>query len=205
MKTLLKTVFIAGTIALAIPSLANARGYKTTISSPLETAVKVEVVMSEEMQHRANNLPTKSGARNFGQTRGIRKGFATNGFLGERELERLSASLERKITKRLTKKGLDVSSDAPVTLKITVEDAKNNRPTQEQLTRDTGLSFKSFAIGGAEMSAELIDQSGNSLGTMHYKNYASNIQQNQQFVSTWFEAERTFDWFARRAAKTLAN
>jgi len=98
-----------------------------------------------------------------------------------------------------------VSDDAPVTLRVTIENAKNNRPTFEQLSQDINLSFQSFGVGGAEMSAELVDQDGNSLGTMSYTYYETDIRQNQQFASIWFDANRSFSRFANRAAKTLAN
>lgn len=205
MRSTFKTFVLAGAIALALPSLANARGFKNTVAAPLTTAVKIEVVLSEEMQHRANNLPTKLSDRNATSTRGLNRSFSSNGFYGERDLEILTKSLEKKMTRKFAKKGITVSDDAPVTLRVTLEAAKNNRPTPAQLRKDINLSFQSFGIGGAEMSADLIGADGNSLGTMSYDYYESDIRQNQQFASTWYDANRSFSRFANRAAKTLAN
>ncbi|MEP1229547.1 MAG: hypothetical protein ABJG88_02610 [Litorimonas sp.] len=205
MQPIFKTLLIAGTVALAIPNIANARGYKTTITSPLTTSVKIEVVMSEDMQHRANNLPKKLRDRSSGQSRGIRKGFTGNGFFGDRELDILSKSIEDQISRKLEGKGVVISEDAPVVLRITLEDAKNNRPTSEQLRRELNISFQSFGLGGAELSADLINADGTSLGTMHYKYYANTLQEGQQFFGTWSDAKETFGRFARKATKTLVS
>jgi len=205
MRTTIKTLVLAGAISLALPSLANARKFENTIASPLTTSVKIEIVMSEEMQHRANNLPTKLRDRDVSSSRGLNRSFSSNGFLGERDLDILARDLEKKMTRKFTKKGIMVSEDAPVTLLVTLENAKNNRPTPAQLRKDINLSFQSFAVGGAEMSADLIDADGQSLGTMSYKFYENDIFQNQQFGGIWQDANRSFSRFAKNAAKTLAN
>ena len=204
MRKALQNLIIASAFALAAPSLAQARGLKHTITQPLSTAVKIEVVLSEDMQHRANNLPAKFSDRRTG-SRGFNSGFSGNGFYGEKALQTLVESLEGKMTRRFTKKGISVSDDAPVTLRVTIEDAKNNRPTGNQLGNQPGLSFKSIAQGGAKMSADLIDQDGTSLGTMTYTYYENDFNRGPISVGIWQDAKRSFDRFASRAAKTLTN
>ena len=204
MRKALQNLIIASAFALAAPSLAQARGLKHTITQPLSTAVKIEVVLSEEMQHRANNLPTNFAIRKS-STRSRNSGFSGNGFYGEDALQTLVESLEGKITRRFTKKGISVSDDAPVTLRVTLEDARNNRPTFRQLSAQPSLSFESVAQGGAKMSADLIDQNGASLGTMTYTYYENDFNRGPISAGIWQDAHRSFDRFARRAAKILTN
>jgi hypothetical protein len=85
---------------------------------------------------------------------------------------------------------------------VTIEDARPNRPTFEQMSRDTGLSLQSFGIGGAEMSGELLSAGGQSLGQMSYAWYENDIR-DAQFGGTWSDAYRAFDKFARQAADDL--
>ena len=204
MRKALQNLIIASAFALAAPSLAQARGLKHTITQPLSTAVKIEVVLSEDMQHRANNLPAKFSDRRT-RSRGLNRGFGSNGFYGEKALQTLVESLEDKMTRRFTKKGISVSDDAPVTLRVTLEDARNNRPTFRQLSAQPSLSFESVAQGGAKMSADLIDQDGTSLGTMTYTYYENDFKRGPISAGIWQDANRSFDYFAIRAAKTLAN
>jgi len=154
------------------------------------------------MAHRANNLPEKLSDR--GNARSLRAGFAGNGFYGDRDIERLTERLESKLEKKFAKKGIEVSDTASTVLRITIEDAKPNRPTFNQLSKQPGLSFQSFANGGAELEAELIAAGGQSLGTMSYRYYENDIRYAQN-GGTWHDAHRAFSSFASKAAKTLAN
>jgi len=206
MRSAVKTFMLASTIALALPSLANARGFKHDNISPLSTPVNIEVVLSEEMQHRANNLPTRLRDRNSGSSRSVNAGFGNNGYYGEKSLNRLAESLEKKMTKRFEKKGISVSEDAPVTMRVIIEEAKNNRPTFRQLSQQPGLSFQSFGLGGASLSADLIDKDGASLGTMSYSYYETDFRQAiNRFGPIWTDANRGFSRFANHAAKKLSN
>lgn len=206
MKFIPRTLLIASALVLTVPNFANARGFDHTIAAPVTTAVKLEIVFSEDMQHRANNLPKKLSDRNSGASRGTRSGFANNGYYGEKDLNLLSRYLEKKIIRSFEKRGISVSNDAPVTMVVTIEDAKNNRPTFKQLSVQPSLSFRSFGIGGADVSAELMSADGASLGNMTYSYFESHFDlRKTQFGSIWFDAERSFGFFASKAAKTLSR
>jgi len=205
MRPMFKAIFIASVLSLAVPTLTHARAFEHTIAAPLSSPVKIEVVLSEDMQHRANNLAKKISDRNFGASRGARAGFGNNGYYGEKDLERLTELLEKRMVKKFAKKGIILSDDAPVTMRITIEDAKNNRPTFKQLSVQPSLSFNSFGTGGAELSADLIGQDGTSLGTMHYRYFEQDLRFNQQFSGIWQDANRSFARFANHAAKHLSN
>ena len=201
----MRSVFTSSLIALsfvaAAPAIAKT-GFDTTVTAPVTSAVKIEVVLSEDMAHRANNLPEKLSDRS--NARSLRSGFSGNGFYGERDLQRLTERLESKLEQKLNKKGIEVSDNASTVLRITIEDAKPNRPTFRQLSAEPGLSYDSFGLGGAELEAELIEAGGRSLGTMSYEWYENDIR-DAQFGGTWGDAHRAFGRFASKAAKTLSN
>ena len=202
MRSILASSILALSFTLAAPALAKSYGFDTTVTSPLTSAVKIEVVFSEDMVHRANNLPKKIGDRSG--ARGLNSGFSGNGFYGDRDLERLTERLSVKLEQKFAKKGIEISDTASTVLRITIEDAKPNRPTFNQLSKQPGLSFQSFGNGGAELQAELIAAGGRSLGTMSYRYYENDIRY-AKFGGTWNDTHRAFSRFAGKAAKTLSN
>ena len=202
MRTVLASSLLALSLILAAPAIATSYGFDTTVTAPLTSAVKIEVVVSEDMAHRANNLPEKLSDRS--SARGLRSGFAGNGFYGDRDIERLTERLESKLEQKFAKKGILISDTASTILRITIEDAKPNRPTFNQLSVQPGLSFNSFGNGGAELEAELIAAGGQSLGTMSYRYYENDIRY-AKFGGIWNDAHRAFGRFASKAAKTLSN
>jgi len=205
MPSILKTsVFsVLATTALSLPIVANAGGigYDSTITAPQITTIKLDVRLSEDMAFRANNLPKKLSDR--GNSRGLNNGFAGNGFYGDRELKKLTERLSEKVSYRLEKQGIKVSDTASTTLVVTLDDARPNRPTFEQLSRQSSLSFQSFATGGAEIKSELFDTSGASLGSSEYRWYENDIR-DAGFGSTWQDANRAIGFFSRKIAKDLA-
>ena len=202
MRSILASSIIALSFTLAAPALAKSVGFDTTVTAPLTSAVKLEIVVSEDMAHRANNLPEKLSDRS--SARGLRSGFAGNGFYGDRDIERLKERLESKLEQKFAKRDILISDTASTILRITIEDAKPNRPTFKQLSVQPGLAFNSFGNGGAELEAELIAAGGRSLGTMSYRYYETDIRYAQQ-GGIWHDAYRAFGRFANKAAKTLSN
>lgn len=203
-----RTALILASTALIFAPLsafAKSRGFDTTLSAPVQAPVKIEVVLSESLAHRANNLPKKLSERGSG-IRSLRSGFAGNGFYGDRALNTLVEEVYEELNEDFAKKGILVSDDAAITLRITLEDARNNRPTFEQLSRETSLSFQSFGVGGAELSGELLDASGESLGTLSYRWFETNIDQFgfSQANGVWTDARRAISRFSNRTAKTLS-
>ena len=170
------------------------------MAQPLTSAVKVEVVLSEDLAYRANNLPKKISARNG---RRLNSGFSSEGYYGDRDLDLLKKRLQEKVERRFAKKGIQVSNDALAVLRITIADVRPNRPTHEQLSRDATLSFQSFGKGGADIESELLSANGESLGLINYRWYEDDIRE-AAFGSTWTDAYQAFDRYARRAAKVLS-
>ncbi len=203
MRNSLTTSLLAITLISAVPALAKSRGFDTTISSPLTTAVKIEIALSEDMAHRANNLPEKLSDRGH-RSHISNNGFSGNGYYGEPDLERLQENLLADMEKRFAKKGIAIDESAGTILRVTIEDARPNRPTFKQLSQSPSLSYRSVSLGGAELEAELISPDGSSLGAMSYRYFETDLS-DSSFGGTWHDANRAFERFASRAAKTLQN
>jgi len=98
MRLLIASSILAASFAITAPAAAK-RGFDSTVTAPLSSAVKLEIVLSEDMLYRANNLPEKLSDR--GNARSSRSGFSGNGFYGEKDLNRLTERLESKLEQRL--------------------------------------------------------------------------------------------------------
>ena len=197
------SLLAATSLALPFSASAGGYGYESNLSATLTTPVSLDVQLSEDLAHRATNLPKKLSDRGSGGS--LNSGFSGNGFYGEKALEELREDLVEDMTKRLQKEGFQVEENAPAKLVLIIEDAKNNRPTFEQLSREPGLSLQSFGVGGAEIKGELFDASGASLGTMDYRSYETNIREANYTAGTWSDAKQAFGRFSRKAAKDLAQ
>lgn len=202
------TALILASTALILAPLsaaAKSRGFDSTISAPVQAPVKIEVVLSESLAFRANNLPEKLSDRGSG-IRSLRSGFASNGFYGDKALNSLVEEVYQELNQDFAKKGILVSEDSDVVLRVTLEDARNNRPTFEQLSRQPSLSFQSFGTGGAELSGELVNAAGETLGTISYKWFETSIDQFgfAQSNGVWTDARRAISRFSNRTAKTLS-
>lgn len=192
-------------LTLAPMTAANAKsvGFESNIEQTLSAPVKLEVVLSESLQHRADNLPKELSKRGSGSN--LRSGFTGNGYYGERDLERLVSRVEEEMVDDFSRRGLVISDDAAQTLRVTIVDAKNNRPTFEQLSRDPSLSYQSFGTGGIELTAELIGANDAVIGDMSYYWFETNIRDGfSQSASTWSDARRGISHFSRKAAKSLS-
>jgi hypothetical protein len=199
------TISLATTAMLAMPVMASANGFDTTITAPVTTSVKLDIKLSDDLAYRANNLPEKISDRGAG-ARSLRAGFAANGFYGEKSLNQLLDEIQDELSEDFERKGIMIDENAPITLSVTLEDVKNNRPTFEQLSRQPGLSFDSVGIGGAELSGELVGETGESLGTLSYSWYESGLEPYNMARTNgvWTDARRAISRFSRKTAKALS-
>lgn len=188
-------------LLVASPALAkNSQKFQNSNAVPVDN-VRIEVTLSDDMAWRANNLPKDRKDR--GYIRNSRDGFGGNGFYGERDLERLVARLEKKLTKRLEKEGVVVDPESTNILRITLDDARPSRPTFRQMSRSSGLSQSSIARGGASFVGELISDNGEAQGDISYAWYESDIC-TAPAGTTWSDTNSAIDRFARKTAKSLA-
>jgi len=56
MRSIIASTLLALSFTIAAPAMAKSYGFDTTVTAPLTSAVKIEVIVSEDMAHRANNL-----------------------------------------------------------------------------------------------------------------------------------------------------
>jgi len=85
---------------LAVPATAQARGLDFDISQPIAGPIKLEIVVSEDLAHRANNLPKKLSDRRSGSR--ISGSFSNNGHYGDREIEFLLEDLEEELAVQMS-------------------------------------------------------------------------------------------------------
>jgi len=119
---------------------------------------------------------------------------------GVREGERLAEDVRKDLLRALEKAGVE-----PARIEVTLIDAKPNRPTYGQLSKEPALDpFRSISIGGANVSAVAFDEEGNEIGALEYKWYENNIR-DVIGAGTWTDANRSFGFFSRKFAKQLAG
>jgi len=187
-----KVLTLISTAALlTTPAIAQARGFDADFSQTITGPYKLEVVVSEDLAHRANNLPKKLSDR--GSSRRLNGAFANNGKYGDKAIEYLLEDMEEELTGDFVKRGLTLSDTAPTLLRVTINEVKPNRPTFNQLTEDTSLSFQSFGIGGAV------------IGTAEYDYFSSFNDRSIQALGTWSDANRAFSRFSKILSKKLAK
>jgi hypothetical protein len=119
---------------------------------------------------------------------------------GVREADKLTRALISKIEGVFDRQ--DVMADRVV---VTIEDAKPNRPTLQQVSDKPGLDpMRSISVGGARVSGIAYDASGAEIGRFDYHWYETDIS-NVIAATTWSDARWTFDRFARRFADKLGG
>ncbi|MDZ4761469.1 MAG: hypothetical protein SGJ21_10390 [Alphaproteobacteria bacterium] len=117
---------------------------------------------------------------------------------GVREGGILSEALANRVEKIFNREG--IAADRVV---VTIEDAKPNRPTFEQVSDRPGLDpIRSISLGGARIVGVAYDASGKELGSLDYDWYETDLS-NSLAVSTWSDARWTFSRFAERFADRL--
>jgi hypothetical protein len=118
---------------------------------------------------------------------------------GTREAKVLTDALVRKVETAFAKQG--VKADRVV---VTIEDAKPNRPTMQQVMDKPGLdAIRSISLGGAELTGIAYDAAGNEIGQLKYDWYENDLS-NTIGAGTWTDARWTFDRFANRFADKLS-
>lgn len=110
---------------------------------------------------------------------------------GERELQDLAQVLQRRVAISAGKGGF-VRAD------VVLEDARPNRPTIAQQSRNVSLSFLSIALGGAAVTGTLTRADG-STEPLTYSYFETDLRQ-ERGATTWFDAGRAFDFLGDELA-----
>ena len=120
--------------------------------------------------------------------------------IGAREARVLTNILTRKVTDAFTARGVQAER-----VVVTIEDARPNRPTMEQVSNKPGLdSMRSISIGGARVKGIAYDASGKQIGAFDYDWYETDLR-NTIGSTTWSDARTAFDRFSRRFADQLSS
>lgn len=113
---------------------------------------------------------------------------------GEREREVLTDELTDDL-ERTFGAMLDTVGD----VNVVIVDARPNRPTFHQMTRES-LSFESISIGGAEVTGEVYTVDGELIASTEYDFFTRSIE-DAIGRTTWSDTRRAFSRFARRFAE----
>ena len=118
---------------------------------------------------------------------------------GVREGTYLTKNINEDLMRAFAKAGLDVDR-----VDVTIERAVPNKPTMKQLGDKPGLDYgASVSIGGMELSATAFDASGAEMGSLTYDWFETDIR--NAGLTTWGDARRASDRFARKFAGKLAR
>lgn len=190
-----------GTSALSVIPTANAKSstrFASTINLP-SAPIKVNVIIGEDLAYRADHVSPNMRDRNG--IRGRHSGWAGQGKYGDKELTRLAERLQERMEMRLTKNGVAISDTASNVLNLVITDARPTRPTFKQLSSDPSLTMQSHGVGGAKFEGTLVS-GGAVKGAISYGWYETDIR-DAAYGSTWKDANRAIDRFARKTAKSL--
>jgi len=144
---------LSATALLATPAISHARGFDSNFSQAVTGPIKLEIVVSDDLAHRANN---KSNNRADRRSRlRLKEAFSNNSYYGDKEIVYLLKEMREELEYDFAKRGITLSDTAPTILRVTIENVRNNRPTIKQLSIDNNLSFRSVSTGGAEITANI--------------------------------------------------
>lgn len=118
---------------------------------------------------------------------------------GVKEGTYLTKNIKEDLTREFEKAGVTVDH-----VTVTIERAVPNKPTFKQLGDEPGLDFgRSISIGGMKLSATAFDASGAEMGRLTYDWFETDIR--NAGLTTWGDAKRASDRFARKFAEKLAR
>jgi hypothetical protein len=121
--------------------------------------------------------------------------------IGAREGDVLSGAVTRSVSTALVRHGATMSQTAPITVEVTILDAKPNRPTMLQIFNRPGLDpGQSISIGGAELHAVLRSSDGQVLGEVDHRRFNAGLGDVFGAQSTWTEARHAIRQFAEKVA-----
>ena len=118
--------------------------------------------------------------------------------LGVCEIDDLAKDLQKTVTQRLARSGAYDGAR----IELVLVDAKPNHPTFKQLGDTPGLSLRSLSLGGARIEGRAVAPDG-TVTPLRYSYEESDIRWVRG-LSTWGDAEQTFDRFAGELSRGRA-
>jgi len=124
--------------------------------------------------------------------------------IGVREAGVLQRAVHAALARSLVRAGATPAQDAAVTVETTIVDARNNRPTFEQLSDRPGLSYiGSIGTGGAELTGVIRGADGRELRRVTHRWYENQLAWASP--EQWGDARRAIDGFARKVARAYGE
>lgn len=126
---------------------------------------------------------------------------------GERDVRQLTDTLRSDLDGALGGIGRLAPEDtADAVLYVTIEDASPNRPTATQQTASPQpMDHRSLFLGGAKVTAILRGADGETLGQFAYDWQTRPDVRHSEYATTWTDARRTFQRFAKRLAEAIES
>lgn len=165
-----------------------------------DSSVIVKVYLSKDMIFRADNVHKNIRAR-VG-SRGSSGGFSEDGNYGMSELENLVEDLEKELSKKFRKEdwviAKNLESSPNYVLQVLILDARNNRPTPEQLSHS---AFDGEKEGGAILVAKII----NPENITEFRAYNYEYFDRGRSPMIWGGAKKAFSQFSKKLVKKLSS
>lgn len=123
---------------------------------------------------------------------------------GQREAAELEGLVRDAVSAELTRRGAIVGPGAPLTVEISVIDARPNRPTMQQLAARPGLDpIRSISLGGAELVAVIRGADGEIITEVRHRRFDYDLRDVTAATSTWAGARRAIRQFAVKIADAV--
>ena len=128
----------------------------------------------------------------------------------DRDLDRALDRLDGRIRGRLDKADIpvvDESGEGVLDVYVTVTDLESSRPTLGALSENPSLSYQgSVSVGGADVQIEVRDsQTGEQVTVIEDSNYDGSLNDGRQRISTWADADRSFNSASRNLTNYLED
>ncbi|WP_203292952.1 hypothetical protein [Maricaulis parjimensis] len=124
--------------------------------------------------------------------------------LGESELTRLAGYLREDLEAALISTDWHGIALQATVLNVTLIDVVPNRPTLTQLQRMPNLSYASHTPGGADLTAELVDESGEVIARYTFSWHDPDAS-NDGDSGVWTDTRTAFAHFSERLVQSLGD
>lgn len=114
--------------------------------------------------------------------------------------------LQRIVSETVARAVTPAQCSSTAHIDVSVDAAAPTHPTRQQLLDEPGLDFlRSKSIGGAALSARLLDANGTVIDSFNYRRFAIDIRQGSAAAETWSDARIAVDYFAHKLARECAK
>ena len=115
-------------------------------------------------------------------------------------------TLERIVSEAVARAVVPSRCSSTSHIDVSVDEAEPTHPTRRQLLDQPSLDFlRSKSIGGAALTARLLDANGTVIDSFNYRRFAIDIYQASPAAETWSDARLAVDLFAAKLASTCAK